>query len=174
MKRSEEEARRWLAQARNDLEFVRWVLEQQQFYDKGCFIAQQAAEKAVKAILYRDGARTAIGHSVAELLERAVRRRPELADLREAARRLDRFYIPTRYPNGLPGGVPFESFERSDLEGALPLVERIVTAADAVAGGEPDADLAAEYAAQAADEARAKHAPAAPGDAVRDNPDKPR
>lgn len=30
------------------------------------------------------------------------------ADRWEAARRLDQYYVPTRSPNGLPGGVPAE------------------------------------------------------------------
>jgi HEPN domain-containing protein len=69
MKRPEYEGARWLAQARDDLAFARWLLSE------------------------------------------------------------DRFYIPTRYPNGLPGGTPFESFTRADLEQALAMAERIVGAA---------------------------------------------
>jgi len=28
-----------------------------------------------------------------------------------SAKKLDRYYIPTRYPNGLPGGVPSRYFD---------------------------------------------------------------
>src|SRR5439155_18855971 len=41
-----------------------------------------------------------------ELLRALLTRHPTLADLEEAARRLDQYYVPTRYPNGLPGGTP--------------------------------------------------------------------
>lgn len=130
MKQPEAEARRWISQARDDLEFVRWLLAEDRGFDKGCFIAQQAAEKALKAALYRDGARTVLGHSVLELLERLIAGHPAFAMLRDDARRIDRFYIPTRYPNGLPSGTPFESFGREDLEQAVDMAERIVAAAE--------------------------------------------
>ena len=38
--------------------------------------------------------------------------------IREQAKRLDRFYIPTRYPNGLPGGSPFQVYTDDDLSEA--------------------------------------------------------
>ena len=34
------------------------------------------------------------------------------------ARRLDRFYITSRYPTGLPGGTPFEVYCKEDLQEA--------------------------------------------------------
>ena len=134
MKQPEREAARWQAQAADDLRFAEWVLEENRFFDKGCFIAQQAAEKALKACLYGQGQRTVLGHSVLELLEKLVPGSPELASLRNDARLLDRFYIPTRYPNGLPGGSPFEAFVRDDLEQALGMASRIVEAADRILG----------------------------------------
>jgi HEPN domain-containing protein len=119
-----------MSQALDDLRFVRWLLQEGRFFDKGCFVAQQAAEKSLKALLYRGGARTVLGHSVLELVERAVGQFPDVEKLREAARLLDRFYIPTRYPNGLPGGAPFESFTASDLAQAVELAGRIVESID--------------------------------------------
>jgi HEPN domain-containing protein len=134
MRRPEHDGARWLAQARDDLEFARWLLTEDRFFDKGCFVAQQAAEKALKAILYAGGARTVLGHSVHELIGRVMERHPDLAHLRGDAKQLDRFYIPTRYPNGLPGGTPFESYSRTDLEQALAMTERIVSAAERILG----------------------------------------
>ena len=67
MKSAEIEARRWLEQARDDLRFVEWVCMEGIFFDKGCFIAQQSGEKALKACLYARGERRVIGHSNFEL-----------------------------------------------------------------------------------------------------------
>lgn len=134
MKRPEEEGRRWLAQAEDDLEFVRWVRREGRFFDKGCFLAQQAAEKALKGCLYRSGERAVLGHSLLELLGRLIPRAPSLAALRDSAKKLDRFYIPTRYPNGLPGGSPFESFLKEDLDQALRMAGEIVSAARTMFG----------------------------------------
>ncbi len=128
MRRPEEEAERWLAQARDDLRFAVWLLNEDRFFDKGCFIAQQAAEKAAKAGLYGQGARTVLGHSVLQLIDRLSSSFLDMAPLRDAARLLDRFYIPTRYPNGLPGGAPYDHFVRQDLEQAVAHAEKIVSA----------------------------------------------
>jgi HEPN domain-containing protein len=39
--------------------------------------------------------------------------------LGDACRRLDQLYIPTRYPNGLPDGVPHEFYDRTLADHAL-------------------------------------------------------
>lgn len=40
---------------------------------------------------------------------------------------IDRFYIPTRYPNGLPGGVPYKHFTKEDFDKALEDTETVMT-----------------------------------------------
>jgi len=55
-----EEARRWLAQAENDLAFTEHSIRGG-FHAQACFSAQQVAEKAVKAVHYLRGARAVIG-----------------------------------------------------------------------------------------------------------------
>ena len=45
------EAQRWWMQALNDRAFVRAMACEGRFFDKACFNAQQAAEKALKACL---------------------------------------------------------------------------------------------------------------------------
>ena len=132
MKNPQAEAPRWIAQARDDLQFVRRILEEDNFYDKGCFMAQQSAEKALKACLYNDGERTVLGHSVAELVNRVSARHSSFKSLEKEARLLDRFYIPTRYPNGLPGGIPFETFVLEDLEQAVSMAEKIISAVEGI------------------------------------------
>jgi hypothetical protein len=61
-------------------------------------------------------------------------KRPEyLTAMREDAKQLDRFCIPTHYPNGPPGGTPFESFTREAPQQAPARAERAVgTAARAI------------------------------------------
>ena len=56
----------WLRQAKRDLEHARRALEDGD-YEWSCFAAQQAAEKAVKALYQKLGA-DAWGHSVSMLL----------------------------------------------------------------------------------------------------------
>jgi HEPN domain-containing protein len=103
MKRARPEAARWLAQAESDLSFAELGLREG-FYAQARFVCQQAVEKALKALHYSGGARIVLGHSVVELLDPLVEAHAGLAQLREGAQQLDQYYIPTRYPNGLPGG----------------------------------------------------------------------
>ena len=121
-------ARRWLAFAREDLEFARYALDGG-YFAHACFFSQQAAEKAVKAVHYAAGARSVLGHSVRMLIERLDPRVSTLDDLIESARELDLYYVPTRYPNGLDLGTPREAFSRTQAEKATGLTEALVTAA---------------------------------------------
>ena len=122
---SRAEADRWLKQAANDLDFARVGLREG-FHSQVCFLAQQSAEKAVKAIGYLLGERTVLGHSVAVLADRYAEHVPSLGDLRDDAGILDQYYIPTRYPNGLPGGFPFTAFTEKQATNALAAAERFI------------------------------------------------
>ena len=104
----------WMDQARGDLEHARSDLERG-FYEWACFSAQQAAEKAVKAVFQKMGAEV-WGHSVADLLGELSGRHPVSEALRDAALELDKAYIPTRYPNAHPSGSPRRRYTRSEAE----------------------------------------------------------
>ena len=59
------------------------------------------------------------GHALVELLDDLAADHPRLTALREVAQQLDQYYIPARYPNGLPGGVPSEVFTKHQAESAV-------------------------------------------------------
>lgn len=107
-------AKDWFLQARRDLEHARKALEAGH-YEWACFAAQQAAEKAVKAVYQQRGGEGR-GHSVAALLRSLSIAVPQ--ELVEVAMELDRHYIPARYPNSHPQGAPYESYSRTDAERA--------------------------------------------------------
>lgn len=125
MKSPESESRRWFEQAKYDLKTARWNLEGDLFAP-ACFWAQQSAEKAVKAFLYSQGERIIIGHSVAELLEKAKIYDKNFKTLIPLGIILDRFYIPTRYPNGLPGGIPAYTYKKKDALEAIRMAQKIL------------------------------------------------
>ena len=127
------EAERWLVQARSDLGFAE-VGAREGYHAQACFMCQQAAEKALKALHYLGGERLVIGHSLLELLRALLTRHSALADLEEAARRLDQYYVPTRYPNGLPGGTPADVFSKAQATEALAQAKRFVEVAGALIG----------------------------------------
>lgn len=129
------EAERWWLQADNDLGFARIALREA-YYHQACFIAQQAAEKSVKAVGYHLGDRTVLGHSVMELVDRYKDRVPALVELRPASGVLDLYYVPSRYPNGLPGGVPFKVFTEGQARDAIEAAEAFVRLAADLLGRE--------------------------------------
>ncbi len=106
MKSPMDEALRWLTHAQDEYQDADELRKRGRFY-LALFHFQQAAEKALKAFLYAhtDDRRVFFTHSVLELIEAAAVIDPALGELHKASR-LDQYYIPTRYPNGLPGGVP--------------------------------------------------------------------
>lgn len=88
-------------------------------YAWACFKAQQAAEMAIKALLLGLG-QPARGHSILALLRQVANLQIAVpTSLMESAQRLDRFYIPTRYPNAHPMGSPFEFYNAPDAQQAI-------------------------------------------------------
>lgn len=114
----------WWKQALHDQEAAQHNT-QLGIYDWACFMAQQASEKALKALVQHLGG-DAWGHSVRELgallPEEVVVPRSVL----EALPLLDRYYIPTRYPNGIASGTPAETYGANDAETALGLCETVL------------------------------------------------
>ncbi len=121
----EREYRRWLEQARSDLDDAEFSANGGRF-NLACFLAQQAAEKALKAYLYLVGNQVVWGHSVAELVDDAKQYDPMFRDLREKGAFLDHFCLPTRYPNGLPGGIPRDAFTAKDAGEATSAAREII------------------------------------------------
>ena len=125
------EAHRWLQQAQHD---VRAAAHSRKggFHEIACFLAQQAAEKALKAFLYAQGERPVLGHATHLLVQRCAAYQPKYLDLLDGCRRLDQFYIATRYPNGIPDGIPHDVYTGDQADEAVSISHSIL---DAVARG---------------------------------------
>jgi HEPN domain-containing protein len=119
------EGRRWLLQAERDLDDAEFNLSGRR-YNVACFLAQQSAEKALKAYLFSKGAEEVWGHSVAELCKDAQTFDPAFSQLDPKASPLDKYYIPTRYPNALPGGIPSKAFDENDAKSAIRLTKEVI------------------------------------------------
>ena len=96
-------ARDWLNQAVRDLEQGEDSRRSGR-HEWACFAAQQAAEKAVKALHLYLG-QEAWGHVVARLLRELPASTEPPETLIEKAQVLDTAYIPSRYPNSHPEGA---------------------------------------------------------------------
>ncbi len=140
---AEEEGRRWLEQTQSDLAVAKWN-EQGNYHAAACFWAQQTAERALKAYLYFRGKRRVVGHSVLELAKECGRLDSDFVSLVEEIALLDRYYIPTRYPNGLPGGVPAQVYRADEAQRALQLAEKTVALVSAKIGPAPQSETESE------------------------------
>ena len=112
----------WFEQALRDLEQAESSRRDGR-HEWACFAAQQAAEKAVKAVHLSLG-QDAWGHVVARLLSELPVDVP--GDLIEKAKVLDGFYIPTRYANSHAEGPPFEHFGALQSDEALRYAREII------------------------------------------------
>ena len=113
-----DEGRRWLRQAQVDLRWSR-LLAEEGAYHLTCFLSQQVAEKALKAFLYAQGQEIVLGHSVERLCAAAAEYEAEFRDRGRRWSLLDGYYVPTRYPNGLPDGIPADVYTREAADGAV-------------------------------------------------------
>ncbi len=119
-----ERSRDWLRQAEADLRHAHHARDDAD-YDWSAFAAHQAAEKAIKAVFQRRHL-DAWGHTLSVLLESL---RPALepsTDLVDAAKELDKHYIPTRYPNGFERGAPVDFYTRREAEQAIANAEALI------------------------------------------------
>ena len=126
MRPDRDAAQRWLRQAEHDLRIARGHHERGDYSD-ACFMAEQAAQKALKAFLIWQGQRSVPLHSVAQLAERCAEFDPDFAAHITAGRILDQYYIPTRYPDALaPPAVPFESYTQEQGARAVMAVQTLL------------------------------------------------
>jgi len=119
-----ERSRDWLRQAERDLETAKELIKVGSF-EWSCFIAEQAAEKAVKAVFQKLNA-FATGHSIFALLRILSKQLTVDEELLDCGRKLDKYYIPTRYPNSFESGSPYEYFTRREAEDVVIYSKRIV------------------------------------------------
>ncbi len=125
MNANRQEADRWLSQAQHDLRAA--VLNRREsFPEIACFLAQQAAEKALRAFLYAQGEQVITDHAVHLLARACARYNPAFVDMEEACRSLDQYYLPTRYPDILPGGVPHEVYTDTQAREATRLAQQLI------------------------------------------------
>lgn len=102
---NKELADKWLVFASDDLKIIGDVIKAG-VYRLACFHAQQSAEKSLKGFIVFNKGMLKKTHSLIELLNEAVRLDKNCDRFREYCLILDRYYIPTRYPDALPGSMP--------------------------------------------------------------------
>ena len=122
-----------MRQAHNDLEAAR-CMAAQGFHAQSCYLAGQAAEKALKAVLVASGITPPYSHSLerlAKVLQQEGLALEALNDLH--LKPLTRMISETRYPQG--DEAPVDLYDANDSDSALSTANAVVqVAARALAG----------------------------------------
>jgi len=118
------ESERWLLFAHQDLRMAEMAMEEG-LYNQVCFHAQQCAEKAIKGLLAHQQKIPPRTHRLADLL--GLLEPDPFAEDRIEILLLDRFYLPTRYPDALPGSLPEGLPDAQDAQEALIIARKVLT-----------------------------------------------
>lgn len=128
------EADRWFTTAQDDLDTA-VILKQNHKHAHACFHAQQAVEKAIKGVWYFYD-EDPWGHSILKLVrdleEVDAKVFSLLSKFSDDARKLDRLYIPTRYPNGLPDITPDMAYSEDDSRYSTSAARKILKEVEAI------------------------------------------
>ena len=131
---------RWLRLAREDLAAAMHLADAAHLpYRVACLLAQQAAEKAIKAVLVAEDIDPPKLHDLRRLLERCSS--PIMAGLDEPALEdLSRWSVAGRYPADVDEGTAGDVEVCLDM--ATRILERAAEAATTLVGGDPDEQAA--------------------------------
>jgi len=88
----------WIKKADEDLEFAISIVEESTFYAQICFHFHQASEKYLKSFIIAQDLEFKKIHDLQVLLKSCLTKDPNLQELIDDCKFLNRFYIDTRYP----------------------------------------------------------------------------
>jgi HEPN domain-containing protein len=117
-----EEITRWIAFANEDLRVAELIIEDE-IFNQVCFHAQQSIEKTLKAAILAQGKTPRRTHIIVDLLNDLAA--PWLTDIGDELKEMDLYYIPTRYPDTLPGMLPDGPPNLADARSALLLARQL-------------------------------------------------
>lgn len=120
-----EPADAWIAFAREDMRMAELAYADG-IWNQACFHVQQCVEKLLKAALARQQLPIPQVHWLSDHLDRVDPATSQaLSHLGPRIRALDHFYIPTRYPDTLPGMLPEGLPDQPKAEAALGLAAQV-------------------------------------------------
>ena len=121
-----DEYKEWFEKSKEELDTAKYNMKGNKI-EAAAFFFQQAAEKALKAYILSTGKVPPKVHTLQELAERAAKTLREIEQFRRQLIVLDTFYIPTRYPDALPGSLPEGLPTKRDAEEAITMAEQLLT-----------------------------------------------
>jgi len=117
-------ANNWFQFAEEDLLMAEIALENK-VYNQVCFHSQQGVEKILKGFLLEHAKTVPRTHFLSELIQECGKADSDFRIFGERCSILDDYYIPTRYPDALPGLLPDGLPSESDARQALSFLQEI-------------------------------------------------
>lgn len=112
-----EDPREWLNRARSNLQLAKNADNAGVYYEDLCYNAQQAAEKAIKAVFMYHRISFPLVHDLAALITILIKHEIIVPDRIKESARLTRFAVATRYPHILTPVKENEYLEAVRLAG---------------------------------------------------------
>ncbi|MBI5299391.1 MAG: HEPN domain-containing protein [Deltaproteobacteria bacterium] len=123
MKQNHEKlAGEWMQRARSDFKYAKAGEKETGQHHITCFLCHQAAEKSLKGLLVLENIPPPKTHHLGILLGKALPFYSDLASIQKEVRKLDKFYIPARYPDDT-----FLEFTDEDARQALETAEKCLS-----------------------------------------------
>ncbi len=111
----------WMSHAESDLRLARLAASDESIcVEQVCFHTQQAAEKAIKAVLLKKGIDFPLTHDIEELLEIAEDNGIHLPGSVQDAGQLTPYAVETRYPGS------WMDIEETDVDTAINTAEQTI------------------------------------------------
>ena len=120
----EDEFNRWQAHARSTLRSA-YIDKSSGFYNWACSKAQQSAEYSANAFLRGIGF-DSFDHSVSMLLKKGGFSEDSI----KLAKKIDKYYIPTRYTDAWSEGLPEDYYTIEEAEDAMECSEKVISEVD--------------------------------------------
>ena len=118
------EQNRWFEFADEDYIVAQASLERK-IYNQVCFHSHQGIEKLLKGYLFTKNKNIPRTHFIGVLLKLCVKINKKFSEMIDRCIKLDDYYIPTRYPDALPGSLPDGLPAKEDAEESLSILEEM-------------------------------------------------
>lgn len=119
----------WFNKADEDFSFASSLIPESPYYSQICFHFHQAAEKFLKSFIIAYDLEFQKIHDLPILLKICMQKNPELQNIMDDCKFLNRYYIDTRYPVHWP-----TKYDREEALKAQEAVENIRNAIKAALG----------------------------------------
>ncbi|MBI2981726.1 MAG: HEPN domain-containing protein [Deltaproteobacteria bacterium] len=118
-------AQEWLERAKSDFLYAQAGEKETGQHHVTCFLCHQSAEKLLKGLLVLADEVPQKTHHLAFLISKVASHYPSFAEFKREIRRLDKFYVPSRYPDNT-----LLEFTPEDAKEALLTVKKMTQLAE--------------------------------------------